>query len=202
MAPDRSEVAMNDPNSPGGRSGAGDTPGATADPEATAVLDDNAFRPEVATLAESLKEAQAKADENYNQYVRVLAEFDNFRKRAARDQEAAQRYAVERFAQELMPAIDGFELALANAAGADAKSLLEGQAATYRLLLKALENAGITAFDPTGQPFNPEQHEAMIAQPSATQAPDTVLQTVQKGYLLNGRVLRPARVVVARAPDA
>jgi molecular chaperone GrpE len=193
---------MNDPNSPRGRSGAADTAGAAADPEATAVLDENAFRPDADTLAQSLKDAQAKADESHNQYVRLLAEFDNFRKRAGRDLEAVQRYAIERFAQELVPAIDGFELALANAAGADADSLREGQAATYRLLLKAFEKAGITAFDPTGQPFNPEQHEAMVAQPTAAQAPDTVLQTVQKGYLLNGRVLRPARVVVARAPDA
>ena len=118
---------MNNPNSPGGRPKGAETAGSGGDPEATAVLEENAFQPDAEALAQSLKEAQAKADENFSQYLRVLAEFDNFRKRAARDLEAVQRYAIERFAQELIPAIDGFELALANAAGADAKSLLEGQ---------------------------------------------------------------------------
>jgi molecular chaperone GrpE len=176
--------------------------GAGRDPEATAVLEEGAFRPDVAALEQALAAAKQKADENFNQYVRVLAEFDNYRKRAARDLDSAQRYAVERFAQELLPALDGFELALANAATADAKSLIDGQAATHRLLLKAFEKAGITEIDPAGAPFNPAEHEAMLAEPSASQPPNTVLRTVQKGYLLGGRVLRPARVIVARAPDA
>ncbi len=155
------------------------------------------------TADELLAAATAKADEHYHQYLRVLAEFDNYRKRAARDLEHARQYAVERFAQELLPAMDGFELALANAATADVKSLLQGQDATRRLLAKAFEKAGITELAPApGQPFNPEHHEAMVAQPTAEQPPDAVLQTVQKGYALNGRVLRPARVIVARAPDA
>lgn len=188
---------MNDRTNP--PSGA---PGAEADPEATAVLGEQAFRPDVAALAAELEAAKVKADEHFNQYVRTLAEFDNYRKRAARDLEHTQRYAVERFANELLPALDSFELALANSAKADVASLLEGQAATQRLLLKAFEKAGIAEINPTGQPFNPEHHEAMVAQPSAEHAPNTVLQTVQRGYLLNGRVLRPARVIVSRAPDA
>jgi molecular chaperone GrpE len=168
--------------------------------EPTAVLPENAFRPDVAALEQQLAEARAKADENFALYVRALAELENVRKRAAKDLEQAHRYGVERFAQELLPVVDGFELAQANAAGADAKSLLEGQAATLRLLLKAFEKAGIAEVDPTGRPFDPEQHEAMVAQPSADVAPNTVLQTIQKGYVLNGRVLRPARVIVSRAP--
>jgi molecular chaperone GrpE len=157
----------------------------------------------VPTPGELLAAAHAKAEESHNQYLRVLAEFDNYRKRAARDLEQAQRYAVERFAQELLPAMDGFELALANAAGADARSLVEGQEATRRLLAKAFEKAGIVELAPApGQAFNPEQHEAMVAQPTAEVPPNAVLQTVQKGYALAGRVLRPARVIVARAPDA
>ena len=179
-----------------------EAPNADGDPEATAVYGEHAFRPDVAALAQDLEAAKTKADEHFAQYVRTLAEFDNYRKRAARDLEQAQRYAVERFANELLPALDGFELALANAASADVQSLLEGQAATQRLLLKAFEKAGIAEIIPTGKPFNPEQHEAMVAQPSAEHAPNTVLQTVQRGYLLNGRVLRPARVIVSRAPDA
>jgi molecular chaperone GrpE len=172
------------------------------DPDATAILEPGAFQPNVAALEQEIANARQKAEENFNQYVRVLAEFDNFRKRAARDLESARAYAVERFAQELLPALDGFELALANAQHADAKSLLEGQAATHRLLLKAFEKAGIAELDLAGKPFNPAEHEAMLAEPSATEAPNTVLRTIQKGYLLNGRVLRPARVIVARAPDA
>jgi molecular chaperone GrpE len=149
-----------------------------------------------------LAAATAKADEHYQQYVRVLAEFDNFRKRMARDLEQTRQFAVERFAQELLPALDGFELARANG-GADAQSLLAGQEATYRLFLKAFEKAGITELSPErGQGFDPERHEAMVAQPTADVPPNAVVQTIQKGYALNGRVLRPARVIVARAPDA
>lgn len=176
------------------------TPPSPGHDDPTAVLPAGAFRPDVAGLEQQLAEARAKADEHYALYVRALAELDNVRKRAAKDLEHAHRYGVERFAQELLPVLDGFELAQANARTADVKSLLEGQAATLRLLLKAFEKAGITELDPTGQRFNPEQHEAMVAQPSADMPPDSVLQTVQKGYVLNGRVLRPARVIVSRAP--
>jgi molecular chaperone GrpE len=189
---------MTDPKSPPSQA----LQGAERDPDATAVLDGDAFRPDLAALEQALVAARQKADENYNQYVRVLAEFDNFRKRAGRDLESTQRYAIERFAQELLPALDGFELAIANAERADAKSLLEGQAATHRLLLKAFEKAGIAELDPTGKPFDPAAHEAMLAEPSTSQPPNTVVRTVQKGYALNGRVLRPARVIIARAPDA
>ncbi len=189
---------MTDPNSPPSDA----TRAADPDAEATAVLEPGAFRPDLAAVEQELATARAKAEENFNQYVRVLAEFDNYRKRSARELEGARAFAVERFAQELLPALDGFELALANAATADLKSLLEGQAATHRLLVKAFEKAGIVEVDPAGRPFDPGQHEAMLAEPSATLAPNTVVRTIQKGYLLNGRVLRPARVIVARAPDA
>ena len=193
---------MNDPEFPESAPAGAGASAAAEDPEATTVLAGQALRPDAAELERALGEARAKAEEHYGQYLRALAEFDNYRKRATRELEGVQRYAVERFAQELLPVLDGFELAMASAASADADSLLAGQAATQRLLLKAFEKAGIAALDPTGQPFNPAEHEAVVAQPSAAQPPDTVLQTVQKGYLLNGRVLRPARVIVARAPDA
>jgi molecular chaperone GrpE len=164
------------------------------------VLPEDAFRPDVAALEQQLVDARAKADEHYALYVRALAELDNVRKRAVKDVEQAHRYAVEKLAHELLPVLDGFELAQANAGTADVRSLLEGQAATLRLLLKAVEKAGIAELNPTGQAFDPQQHEAMVAQPAADVPPDTVLQTVQKGYVLNGRVLRPARVIVSRAP--
>jgi molecular chaperone GrpE len=176
------------------------SPPAASHDEPTAVLPENAFRPELAALEQQLAETRAKADEHYALYVRALAELDNVRKRAVKDVEQAHRYAVEKLAHELLPVLDGFELAQANAGTADVRSLLEGQAATLRLLLKAVEKAGIAELNPTGQAFDPQQHEAMVAQPAADVPPDTVLQTVQKGYVLNGRVLRPARVIVSRAP--
>jgi len=190
---------MSDPNSPT-QSPAG-RPG--DDPEATAVLPEGAYGAELRSLEAALAQATAKAEEHYNQYVRALAELENFRKRAARDLESAHRYAIERFAQELLPALDSFELALANAPTAQPAQLIAGQEATLRLLQKAFEKAGIGELEPAaGAAFNPNEHEAMVAQPTAAQAPGSVLSTVQKGYVLNGRVLRPARVIVARAPDA
>jgi molecular chaperone GrpE len=187
---------MNETNAPGD----GHEAGRDGDHEATAVLPGGTLH---AAHEAALAALQSKADESYNQYVRVLAEFDNYRKRAARDLEQAQRFAVERFAQDLLPALDGFEFGIANAAGSDAASVLEGQRATLRLLQKAFEKAGIAELFPgPGQPFNPNEHEAMVAQPTNQHPANAVVETVQKGYVLNGRVLRPARVIVARAPDA
>ena len=99
--------------------------------------------------------------------------------------------------------MDGFELAIANGAGADVASLIEGQSATLRLLQKAFEKAGIRELAPeAGSPFNPEEHEAMVAQPTGEMPANSVVVTIQKGYALNGRVLRAARVIVSRALDA
>ncbi|MFO1408699.1 MAG: nucleotide exchange factor GrpE [Steroidobacteraceae bacterium] len=151
--------------------------------------------------AAALAAAQAKADEHWQAYLRAVAETENVRKRAARDVEAASRYAIERFAGELLEVRDSLELGIAAGAAADPARLLEGMEATLRLVNRAFEKSGISVLDPAGQPFNPEFHEAMVTQPSADQPPGTVLAVVQKGYVLNGRLLRPARVVIARAPD-
>ena len=134
-----------------------------------------------------------------DQALRATAEQENIRRRAARDVEQARQFAVERFVRDLLPVADSLALAGAQA-NADAKSLLEGQQATLRLLDKAFETAGLAVVDPAGQPFNPEHHEAMLAQPTAEAAPDTVLTVVQRGWLLHGRLVRPARVIVAKAP--
>ena len=153
------------------------------------------------TLEAELAEARAKADEHWNSYLRAVAETDNVRKRAQRDVEAASRYAIERFAAELLEVRDSLELGLAAGASAEPARLLEGMEATLRLLNRAFEKSGVSLIDPAGQPFNPEFHEAMATQPSADQPAGTVLAVVQKGYLINGRLLRPARVLVAREPD-
>jgi molecular chaperone GrpE len=156
---------------------------------------------EIRELQNQLAEAQAQAAQGRDQVLRAAAELENIRRRAARDVEQAQRYALERFAQELLPVADSLELAVANADKADAASLAAGQAATLRLLASALSRFAIQPIDPAGAPFDPERHEAMAMQPSTTAEPGSVLQVVQRGYELNGRLLRPARVIVARAPD-
>ena len=155
----------------------------------------------VDATVDELSAARAKADEHWQAYLRAVAETENVRKRAARDVEAASRYAIERFAGELLEVRDSLELGIAAGATADPARLVEGMDATLRLVNRAFEKSGISVLDPAGQPFNPEFHEAMVTQPSADQAPGTVLAVVQKGYVLNGRLLRPARVVIARAPD-
>jgi molecular chaperone GrpE len=153
------------------------------------------------SLEAELAEARARADEHWNSYLRAVAETDNLRKRAQRDVEAASRYAIERFAGELLDVRDSLELGVAAGPAADPARLLEGMEATLRLLGKAFERSGVAVVDPAAQPFDPAFHEAIATQPSAEQPPGTVLAVVQKGYVLNGRLLRPARVLVAREPD-
>jgi molecular chaperone GrpE len=97
---------------------------------------------------------------------------------------------------------DSLELAVQNADRADPRSLKQGQEATLQLLVKALNKLGIMVIDPLGEPFDPARHEAMLAQESTTAEPNSVTQVVQPGYELNGRLLRPARVIVAKAPGA
>jgi molecular chaperone GrpE len=156
---------------------------------------------ELGILRQQLAEAEAAAAQGREQVLRAAAELDNIRKRAARDVEQAQRFALERFAQELLAVADSLELAVANGATADAASLAAGQEATLRLLGSAFGKFSIRPIDPAGAPFDPEKHEAVAMQPSATAEPGSVLHVMQRGYELNGRLLRPARVVVSRSPD-
>jgi len=156
----------------------------------------------VAELTQALTQARQEADNHRDQHLRAVAELENVRKRAQRDVENASRYGLEKFAQELLPVLDSLELAVSNAARADIKSLVEGQDATLKQLLRAFEKLNIKPIDPVGEPFDPSRHEAVMAQPSATAEPDAVLQVVQRGFDLGGRLLRPARVIVAKAPGA
>lgn len=151
-------------------------------------------------LRGELEELRQLADQQRDQLLRAAAELDNIRKRAARDMEQAHRFALEKFAQELLPVKDSLELAAASTATADVAALVAGQEATLKLLARAFEKFGLTLIDPAGEPFDPQYHEAMAAQPSDTAEPGSVLQVVQRGYALNGRLLRPARVIVARGP--
>ncbi len=165
--------------------------------------DDGSSPAELEKLQQALTQAEERARGNWEQYLRAVAELDNVRKRAQRDIEAANRYGLEKFAAELLPVRDSLELAVQSAETreADAQSLKQGQEATLQLLSKALERLGVTPIRPLGEPFDPARHEAMLAQESSTAEPDTVIQVVQTGYALNGRLLRPARVIVSKAPS-
>lgn len=157
----------------------------------------------VEDLQQALQDAQLRADNNWEKLLRVQAEFDNLRKRGARDLEQAHKYALERFAAELLPVKDSLELGL-NAAGGEAGSdkVREGLELTLKMFGQVLEKFSIREVDPAaGDVFNPELHQAMTTRESAELPPNTVVSVMQKGYVLNGRLLRPALVIVARAPE-
>lgn len=151
--------------------------------------------------AEALAKAEAAAEENWNKYLRAVAEQDNLRKRHARELENARRFGVEGLAAELLTVADSLEMALETGADAPAEALLEGGRATLKQLQTAMEKFGVEVVSPEGEPFDPELHEAMSMQESDTAEPDTVITVVQRGYQLNGRLLRPARVIVAKEPS-
>ena len=147
-----------------------------------------------------LAELKALADENWDRYLRAAAELENVRKRASRDVEKAHKFALERFCNELLAVKDSLEIGLATADKADVQSLLAGKEATLKLLTTIMERFGVVELNPEGEPFDPQEHEAMSMQPSSDVEPGSVLTVFQKGYALNGRLLRPARVVVASEP--
>ncbi len=157
---------------------------------------------EVTALRVALEAAEQASAAARDAQLRAAAELDNVRKRTQREIENAHRYALERFAGELLGVCDSLELAVQSAAGAGPQALIAGQQATLQLLAKAFEKFSIQRLDPLGEPFDPALHEAVAAHESASARPDSVLQVLQSGYQLNGRLLRPARVIVARAPQA
>ena len=181
---------------------------AESDTEATTVMPETAAGlVELEQLQVKLAESEERAKNHWDQYLRSVAELDTVRKRAQRDVEQAHKYALERFAQELVPVKDSLDLAVENLASANASKLdvsavRAGQEATSRLLAKAFEKAGIAEVNPLGEPFDAGFHEAIMMQDSATAEPNSVLAVVQRGYTLGGRLLRPARVVVAKAAAA
>ena len=144
-----------------------------------------------------LEQALATAGENRDLYLRTAAELENVRKRAARDVENAHRFALERFSRELLAVRDSLEMGLAAADNASVESLLQGSEATLKILGVTMQQFGIEELDPVGEPFDPEYHEAISMQPSDDVESGSVVTVVQKGYSLNGRLLRPAMVIVA-----
>lgn len=159
---------------------------------------------ELSRLRQLLAEAEAKAEASRDAHMRALADLDNVRKRTDREVRAARQFGSEKLLGELLDVADSLDLGLEAAAKADAQAatMAEGMQLTRRQLHTVLERNGVKQVDPQGETFNPELHEAVTMMESADVPPGHVLQVMQKGYRLHERLLRPAMVVVAKAPGA
>ncbi|MEN8107043.1 MAG: nucleotide exchange factor GrpE [Pseudomonadota bacterium] len=155
-------------------------------------------------LTGMLEDARSKADEHWNQCLRLQADIENLSKRAERDVANAHKYALDRFAQELLPVRDSLEMGLAAFAQENTgpEKLHEGVDLTLQMLTGVLEKFGIREVNPENETFDPDYHQAVSMQERDDVAPNTVVTVVQKGYLLNDRLIRPAMVIVSKAPGA
>ncbi len=151
------------------------------------------------TLQEQLDAAEKKAAEQYDAFLRARAEMDNVRKRAQEDVSKAHKYAIESFANELLPVKDSLEAALATE-NATPEALKSGVELTLKQLAGVFEKSQLREINPTGEKFDPHRHQAISMLPSDKE-PNTVINVLQKGYLLNDRVIRPALVTVAKPKD-
>ena len=165
------------------------------------IVDESAAR--IAELEKALAASEAKFNEQQDSVLRARAEMENARRRAEAEVEKARKFALERFAGELLDVIDNLERAVmvADTENEAIKPMLEGVEMTLKSFVSTIEKFGMTPINPQGEAFNPELHQAMSMQESADFAPNTVMAVMQKGYELNGRLLRPAMVMVSRAPD-
>ena len=183
-------------------------PSATeATPDAPAVVEETPATVATVTLTpeaiEELKSRAAKADENWERLLRTTADFENFKKRAAREKLDALKYATEGLIAKIIPVLDNFEMALAAAQNSSAdslKSLQDGVTMIQSQLKSALTDSGLEEVDATGKPFDPNIHEAVSQQESADVPEGHILQQLRKGYKLRDRLLRPATVIVAKGP--
>ena len=155
-------------------------------------------------LEEQLAASREEAKKNWDLYLRERADLENFRKRAQRDKEELARFANEKILREILPVLDNLERALDHARQnqGGGEGLLEGVEMTLSQFHRVLEKSGAAPFDSVGTPFDPSRHEAIGHLESSEHAPNTVARELQKGYLLNERLLRPAMVMVAKAPPA
>ena len=158
----------------------------------------------IESLSEQIEALKTSAADSLDKAVRAQAELDNVRKRTARDIENAHKYALDKFINELLPVLDSMELGInasINTSGeeVDISSLHEGLELTMKMFCSSLEKSGVNPVDPQeGDKFNPEQHEAVTVQEVDNAESGTVITTLQKGYELNGRLIRPAMVMVAK----
>ncbi|MEM0953895.1 MAG: nucleotide exchange factor GrpE [Pseudomonadota bacterium] len=179
---------------------------APADGEHTAAQDAAADAEEAAHDIEeagaSLEQLQSQLDEARDAALRAAAEAQNARRRAEQDVEKARKFALERMASDLLPVVDNLERALEAAGEAtEAAAITEGVDLTLRSFSDVLTKHSIEALNPVGEPFDPQLHQAMTMVPNPDMEPNTVMDVMQKGYTLNGRLLRPAMVVVSKAPE-
>lgn len=154
--------------------------------------------PSYAELEKKLTEAEQKAHKNWDKFMRVNAEMDNLKRRSERDVAQAHRYGLEKFINNLLPVVDSLEQAEQLAEKHGDAAMHEGLELTMKLFLDMLEKAQVEQLNPVGEAFNPEVHEAMSMQETSDAAPNTVINVFQKGYKLNDRVIRAARVIVAK----
>ena len=159
---------------------------------------------EIAMLYAELEAAKQTIADQKDGVVRAAADVDNIRRRAAQDVEKAHKFALEKFANELLPVIDNLERAIefSDKENETLKPLLEGIDMTVKSFNDAVAKFGVEIVNPQGEQFNPDFHQVMSIQPSNDVTPNTVLAVMQKGYTLNGRLLRPAMVMVSKAADA
>lgn len=157
----------------------------------------------ISKLETELAQAQAKLADQQDLMLRIKADAENARRRDSQDVEKAHKFALEKFAGDLLPVVDNLERALAfiNREDEAFAGIIEGVELTMKSFLDTVAKYGVQQIDPQGEPFNPDQHQAMTIQPSADVAPNTVTFVMQKGYELNGRLLRPAMVGVSKAPE-
>lgn len=172
----------------------------TAEP--VAELEDDAEEElSVEELQKQLAKAESKSAENWDKVLRIQAEMDNLKRRTQKDLDSAHKYGLEKFAKELLSVIDSLELGI-QAATSDAPEVVklkEGSELTIKQFESVFAKFNIEAIDPMGQPFDPEFHQAMTMVPTEDAEPNTVINVFQKGYVLNGRLIRPAMVVVAQS---
>lgn len=148
-----------------------------------------------------LVEAQTQAAQHYDSLLRLQADMENLRRRTEREIDNAKKFALERIVNDLLPVLDSMEMGLQASAQAanEQDTIRQGLEMTVKMFQDVMQRFSVEAVDPIGQKFNPQEHEAMTMQPSAEHEPNTVMFTVQKGYKLHGRVVRPARVVISAA---
>lgn len=154
-------------------------------------------------LKQELSAAEQKAQENWDKAVRTMAEMENLKKRTQKDLEDAHKYALNSFAKELLSVLDSLELGLQAATGEseEVKKFREGSELTIKQFESVFAKFNVVTVDPMGQLFNAEQHQAVLMQEVEGATPNTVVTVLQKGYTLNGRLLRPAMVVVAKVSE-
>jgi len=187
------EIAAEDLSNPGQVPGTEDGPGADVDTGAeTETVEES--------IEQQLDQAQATIKEYWEQILRLKAEIENNRKRSVRDIENAHKYALRNFSESLLPIVDSMEMAqkAAEAENASLESIIEGTELTMSMFIQVLEKHGLQELDPIGEKFDPEQHQAISMVEDKSAESNTVISVMQKGFMLNERLVRPAMVVVSK----